>query len=348
MAASAKNNRDSQIVRRRSDAAVVSLRPELSAQVIGQSRIRPVQLAEIDRALSLFLGDGSEGRGQIEDKIFSFRQLARREHYDLTRQMVGIYQDQIVHACLFVCQPGRSAFIFTSPVRSQDSSESNLSSLANQTLRSTCQWALHEGASLIQILTEPNDANRQDLCRRSGFRKLTDLIYLLRTADHSPGIRPKLPATMRWLSYAPEHKDLFGKVIRRTYEDSQDCPELSELRDIEDVLESHQGAGDFKPELWRLLLQDDEPLGVMIVSPLRSEDALELTYMGLAPSARGKGLGTLILQEAFYLSNRIGTLPLTLAVDSRNQAAIRIYTGAGFQVVLRRTVFIFSSRWPGV
>jgi mycothiol synthase len=342
---SAGNNQDIQIVRRRSDAAVVSLRPDLSAQVVRPSRVRPVQPGEIDQALALFLADGSEGRQQMEDKLFSFKQLARREHYDLSRQMVGLYQGQIVHACLFVSQPGRSAFIFTSPVRSQDSSGSNLSSLAGQTLRSTWQWALHEGASLIQILTEPEDVNRQDLCRRSGFRKLTDLIYLFRIADPSPAVRPHLSDSMRWLTYTPERSDLFGEVIRRTYEDSQDCPELSDLRDIEDVLASHQGAGHFKPAWWRLLLQDDEPLGVLIVSPLRSGDVLELTYMGLAPSARGKGLGKLMLQEAFYLC---GTLPLTLAVDSRNQAAYRLYTGAGFQVVLRRTAFILSSRWPGV
>lgn len=348
MAQSAKNNQDMQIVRRRSDAAVVSLRPGLSAQVIPQSKIRPVRPTEIDQALGLFLADGGEARQPIEDKIVSFKQLARRERYDLTRQMVSLYQDQIVHACLFVCQPGRSAFVFTSPVRSKGSSDSSLSSLAIQTLRSTCQWAIREGASLIQIVTEPEDVNRQNLCRRSGFRKLTDLIYLLRSADPSPAVRPRLPAPMRWLTYAPEHKNLFGRVIRQTYKDSQDCPELSDLREIEDVLASHRVAGDFRPELWRLLLQGDEPLGVLILSPLRSQDALELTYMGLSPSARGKGIGRLLLAEAFYLSDRFGALPLTLAVDCRNETAYRLYRGAGFQVVLRRTVFILSSRWPGV
>ncbi len=327
---------------------MVSLRPGISAQVIPQGKIRPIQASEIDQALTLFLSERSEARQHIEDKILSFKQIARREHYDLTHQMVALYQDQMVHACLFVSQPGRSAFIFTSPVRSQGFSETNMSSLAHQTLRTTCQWALREGASLIQILTEPEDVNRQNLCRRSGFRPMTDLIYLFRSADPAPAVRRPPPDTMRWLTYTPEHIDLFGRTILRTYEDSQDCPELSSLREIEDVLASHRATGHFRPELWRLLLQDDEPLGVLIVSPLRTQDALELTYMGLAPSARGKGLGRFMLREAFYLSNRIGNLPLTLAVDCRNQAAYRLYTSVGFQSVLRRRVFIFSSRWLGV
>lgn len=349
MAQSAGENRGMEITRRPPDGAVVPLhRPDLSRQVIRPGRIRRVEPSEIDAALELILTESGETRPQMEDKIFSFKQLARREQYDLTRQMVGLYQGRIVHACLFICQPGRSAFILTSPVRSNGSSGSNLSSLAGRTLRFTCQWALHEGASLIQVLTEPNDTNRNDLCRHSGFRKLTDLIYLLRPADLTPGVRGEPPAGMRWLTYAPEHNDLFTQVISRTYEDSQDCPELSELRDIEDVIVSHQGAGEFKPELWRLLLQNDEPLGVMILSPLRSHDALELTYMGLAPSARGKGLGNLMLREIFYQAKQFGNLPITLAVDCRNHVAFRLYTGAGFQVVLRRTAFILSSRWLGV
>jgi len=345
----AGNNRGIEITRRHPEGAVVSLhRPDLSRQVIRPGQIRRVEPSEIDAALELILTNDSEARLQIEDKIFSFKQLARREQYDLTRQMVCLYQGRMVHACLFICQPGRSAFILISPVRSNGSSDSHLSSLASRTLRFTCQWALREGASLIQVLTEPNDSNRIALCRHSGFRKLTDLIYLLRPADPVPGARGRLPAGMRWLTYAPEHNDLFAQAINRTYEDSQDCPELSELRDIGDVIASHQATGHFQPELWRLLLQDDEPVGVMILSPLRSNDALELTYMGLASSARGKGLGKLMLREIFYQAKQFDNLPITLAVDCRNHVAFRLYTGAGFQVVLRRTAFILSSRWPGV
>jgi mycothiol synthase len=346
MAARASKDRGHKIVRHRPDASAVLLEgSDRAVQVIPSTRIRRVQSEEIEQGLELFLTDGTESRQEIADKIRFFQQLAQREHYDLSRLMVGLYQGQIVHACLLIDQPGRSAFLFTSPVRAHGSAGANFSSLACQTLRSTCQWSLREGASLIQVITEPDDTNRNDLCRRSGFRPLTDLIYLLRPDNPAPAIRPSLPEGMRWLTYAPEHKDLFTQAIGGTYEDSQDCPELSDLRDMADVVESHQGAGHFQPELWQVLLQNDQPLGVLILSPLRSQDAMELTYMGLIPSARSKGLGKLLLRETFYQANRCGNLPLTLAVDCRNTAAYRLYTGAGFQAVMRRRVFILSSRW---
>jgi len=347
MAAGAGKGRGMKIVRHRPDASTMLLeRSDRTAQITPASQIRRVQPEEIEQGLELFLADGTERPPQIKDKIQSFQQLAQRELYDLSRQMVGLHQGQIVHSCLFISQPGRSAFIYTSPVRANGSAVGvNFASLASQTLRNTCQWALREGASMIQVLTETEDTNRNDLCQRSGFRRLTDLIYLLRPDDPTPVLRPRLPEGMRWQSYAPEHQDLFMQAIGETYEDSQDCPELSDLRDMEDVIASHQEAGHFQWDLWKVLLQNDQPLGVLILSPLRSQDAMELTYMGLSPSARGKGLGKLLLRETFYQANRCGNLPLTLALDCRNTAAYRLYVGAGFQAVLRRRVFIYSSRW---
>ncbi|KPK77039.1 MAG: hypothetical protein AMJ79_04600 [Phycisphaerae bacterium SM23_30] len=308
-----------------------------------RAQIRPVEPGEADQALALLLADRGEEGPEMGGKTAAFRELARQEQYNLNRQMVGLYEGQMRHACLFVPQAGGTAFVFLSRPAQTEATDAELWDLAVQTLRQLCRWAFVEGSNLLQVLLEPADFVRGELCLAGGFQRLTDLIYMFGTGNELPPPR-HMGSGLSWLSYDRSHHDLFKQVIKQTYRHSLDCPELEELREIEDVIRSHQAAGEFDGRYWKVLFDRDQPVGVLLLVPLRTPEAMELTYMGLCPEARGRGLGGFMLREALAGAHQCQNRILTLAVDCRNRTAYHLYSKFGFKTVLRRTVMIQSLR----
>ena len=63
---------------------------------------------------------------------------------------------------------------------------------------------------------------------------------------------------------------------------------------------------------------------VLLLSEIPDRDAWEVAYLGLTPSARGRGLGRAVLAHALELA--AAHVPrLELAVDVRNHPATRLY-----------------------
>ncbi|HEY3313188.1 MAG TPA: GNAT family N-acetyltransferase [Anaerolineales bacterium] len=58
---------------------------------------------------------------------------------------------------------------------------------------------------------------------------------------------------------------------------------------------------------------------------------VELTYIGVAPSAQGKGLGTSLLAAFCQEARQAGYRSVALSVETDNPAAIRLYTSFGFK-----------------
>ena len=102
---------------------------------------------------------------------------------------------------------------------------------------------------------------------------------------------------------------------------------------MEDVIAGHKASGDFDPALWTLLLENGEPRGVLLLSPMRSADTLELVYLGLVPAARGRGLADLMVRQALSETARYGLTRLSLAVDEGNIPALRLYYRHGLKRV---------------
>ena len=323
---------------------IVPLQPGNLVAPESKPRIRPIHLNEIDQALKLYFADSPDNSRLLQEKVESFKRLARRQQYDLSRQMVVHCDNKIVAACLFIPQPGRNALIFTSSPSFTAQDRPEMLHWSAQALRRSCLWAFRQGSTLLQALIEPADNARCRLCEKSGFRRLTDLIYMSRCPDPLP--QPLHPLDqITWLDYQPAHHDLFKSVIALTYHESLDCPELENLRDMEDVIRSHKAAGHFDPHCWKLLFWKNEPAGALLLTPLPTPHTMELTYMGLCPPARGRQLGRLLLTEALCWARQYHMCCLTLAVDCRNHPALRLYRDFDFTPLFRRTVFIYSSRW---
>jgi ribosomal protein S18 acetylase RimI-like enzyme len=253
--------------------------------------------------------------------------------------MVVHRNHHLVYSCLFVHYPGNTSFVFTAPVSADSLPDSSLYSLSLQAFEQLCLWAFREGSILLQIMTEPADTDRQSFCHNAGFSKLTDLVYLARSChNHEPP--STLSPDIRWIPYEDQHHALLKSVIAQTYKDSLDCPELENLRSMEDIVIGHKAAGLFDPRWWHILFFQNTPAGVLLLTPLRSGNAMEITYMGLCPAFRKKGLGNTLVRQAIYYTSQSHVDNLILAVDCRNLPAYSLYTGNGFNPFLRRTVLI--------
>ena len=304
-----------------------------------QGDIRPIKPVEIDSALYLLLYEPHEPQAELEARVIRFRQMARKEHYNLERQLAAVQNGRLVFSCFFVPQPGGTAFFFLADPSQYLADDFSLGISA---VRMACRWAFNEGGAFLQTLLEIHDAMRYELCVQSGFAHLADLVYMTVTdlSDAEPAVLPK---GFSWRVYHADD-DLFQATVGETYQESMDCPELGNYRDLSSAMQGHRAAGRFEGgRWWRLLMEEDRPVGVLLMAPLRSGNVMELTYMGVCPHGRGRGLGRLLVQEALSLSFRSGMDSMVLAVDSQNLLAKRIYRESGFYGIARRRVMIRSS-----
>ena len=69
---------------------------------------------------------------------------------------------------------------------------------------------------------------------------------------------------------------------------------------------------------------------------------MELVYLGLAPGARGRGLGRQLLRHGLGLLHERRERSVTLAVDSRNTPALSLYESEGFRPAVQRAALIRS------
>lgn len=302
--------------------------------------VRPIRTHEIQQTLPLFflpLHDHADKT--LRQAVHAFRQLARQQHYDLSQQIVALRHDRIVAACLCIPQKGRYAFALTSTAPAPTPTDPDLAYLTVETIRQSTARAFKHNACFVQILLETDDKDRRDICCRAGFQPLTNLIYMMRIpSQNTPSQKPQ--PHLAWRAYQPQHHQLFKDVIKQTYLQSLDCPELENLRDMEDVITAHRASGQFDPALWQLLLYRKQPAGVLLLTPQNAHHSLDVTYMGLCPQFRKKGLSSLLMQHAIDLAAQLQYQALTLAVDQRNTPARKLYQRLNFREFLRRTALL--------
>lgn len=293
-------------------------------------------------ALELIFTDSGVSHQQSQQQIHSFKRVAELDHYDLRRQMVIEKEGKLLHAACFVPNEGGTTFVFFSQPDREPCEQDSLKPYCREMLSELVRWSFSEGATIVQVLLETADRSRRVLCLESGFSHLTDLIYLYRTRQHSSPV-VESPQNATWVEYGDATHELFKTVIAQTYQGSLDCPELENIRDMEEVVRSHKASGEYDKKLWKVLLVEDQPVGVLILSPLRNSDSMELTYMGVCQNNRGQKYGRFLLAEAMRCVNQVGFAGLTLAVDERNLPAYHLYTQFGLVELFRKTVMISTA-----
>jgi len=294
-------------------------------------QVRAIKPDEITPAVRLLL-KGNCSAHELPTHITRFLAMAAEEGYDLSRQMVVETGGELTYACLYVLRPGRMSYVFTAqPGRNP--------SEAVEALRQLSQWAFKDGSRYLQILLEPNQPQRAELSLLAGYRRLTDLYYLACRLNEVE-IPAEVPyQDIDWRDYDDAHADLFRRTIAETYIQSLDCPELAQIRSLEDTFSGFLQETGSGRCLWRLLRYQGKPAGVLLLTRLKQVAWMELTYMGIVPALRGRGWGRLLLEEALRMSRQNDSEVIMLAVDQRNHPARRLYQQFGFNEMLARQIF---------
>jgi GNAT superfamily N-acetyltransferase len=254
--------------------------------------------------------------------------------------LFGAYRaGRLVSAAAAVESPGASAMIFApfeglTPLR-EDAGVAVLERLK--------EAAWDRSIKLLQVLFKPEATALARLLDRAGFVYLTRLLYLQREAK---GATPSgaICADFTWLPFSKEHEDLFLTALSASYVQSLDCPELIGIRTPREVLEGHRATGIHDPYLWWVALRGAEVVGVLLLTRVAGQPWMEIVYIGVAASARGKGVSDALLAKAFTLCGQYSAKVMTLAVDRGNTPARRMYDRWGFVQTNTRDAWIATSK----
>lgn len=202
--------------------------------------------------------------------------------------------------------------------------------------------------AIVQALPEPRESWTIDACTTSGFIHVGNLTYMraavppLRKlgearAEGWPGgievvSASSIPAARR--------AEVLVEALDSSYEQTLDCPELCGLRETEDILESHRSTGVHDPALWWVVFEDHRPRGTILLSRCPEQQAVELVYLGLAPSLRGRGLARRLMDQGFRATASARLGEMTCAVDERNTPAVKLYKSCGFRAFSQRVAMV--------
>lgn len=228
--------------------------------------------------------------------------------------------------------PGKAAIVWPPRVM-----PAQPASLIGELLEAACRRMaardVRVAHALVEIVTEADDA----ALRGAGFDPLADLLYLVSLKNQFPTSRPNSP--LQFEPYCAQNHHRLARVVKATYEQTLDCPRISDVRSIDEVLEGYRATGVFDPGRWLIVRQGGRDVGCLLLADHPEHGNWELVYMGLLAPARGNGWGADIARHGQWLTGRAGCGRMVLAVDADNAPAIALYAAVGFQAWDRRTVY---------
>jgi mycothiol synthase len=145
---------------------------------------------------------------------------------------------------------------------------------------------------------------------------------------------------IRCEKFTPETVARFVQLIEQTYQGSLDCAYLNGIRTGDEAIVSHKLSGEFHPDCWSLYTVEGHDAGVAMLNDHPDQDAVELVYIGVAPHARGQGLGRRMLQDCIRDAVGRGRAVMFLAVDCENRFANALYGEFQFAELARRRVML--------
>lgn len=217
------------------------------------------------------------------------------------------------------------------------------------------------GVTFLQAACDGPDQG--ELLRLGGFEQLADLSLMAlprgafaeaaRLADLAAK-NPKLanrPGVAQWAAspaVGENWPELFSSIAAATFVDTRDCPLLGGYRSAEEIVQCYRRAAVSDPSLCRLLRFDGAWAGCLVLTRHGAQPgdaneapsaALELTYMGLVPEYRRRGLSARLLAETVRLAAELDASQVVLAVDQKNRPATTVYQRLGWRQVASESVW---------
>lgn len=270
-----------------------------------------------------------------------FLRYARKQAIPLGGLWVWLSDGGAVQAAsLVVPNPGKTAMIFASRAMDDTCRRKVIAAVER-----ACAAMADDGIFLVQSLLEPRERAERRLFEAAGFEFLATLAYLQRSSTGRRAIPPaSWPPGSSLESFSEANEVDFIRALGESYEETLDCPGLSGLRRTEDILAGHKATGQFDPGLWTLVRLNGRSVAILLLNRSAQQNTIELVYLGLLRSARGRGIGRSLLHHGLAQCADAGASAVTLAVDEKNTPAMRLYARAGFRRILRRVAVIRSLR----
>lgn len=282
----------------------------------------------------------------IESEVLQRQKLAPtprpREYTAHGQRLAGVY---------FTCLPGSLAML--GAMRTLGGFEHLGSQLLTESVAE-----LRDVLSIAQIqaAVDEKDLTGQRMLERSNFCYMSSVDQMWLDIGSSTQILPPYPLSsfsldsehekadsrsgVHWTNATLLTEQQFTELLEATFHGSLDCPELSGLRPMNDVLSSFLMGQEFaEVSNWLVVWLEDDPVGCLLLAD-HPNLVSEIAYMGLVSVARHRGLGMELVRHATERAKRLGHSGLVLAVDVRNEPAIRTYARCGFRFHRRLKVYL--------
>ena len=198
-------------------------------------------------------------------------------------------------------------------------------------------WAqahVSEHPKRLQNATYGGNVAANDLLKRHGYELIRQFWTMAVEFDVPPPaphladgltIRAFDPATDAYATYAAS-----DEAFRDHWQHVH--------REFEDWKEQRMRSQSFDPSLWFLAMDGAEVAGVALCR--HTEDAGEISTLGVRRAWRKRGVGLALLYHAFGEFYRLAKPRITLGVDAQNPSgATRLYERAGMRVERQYTVY---------
>jgi ribosomal protein S18 acetylase RimI-like enzyme len=191
--------------------------------------------------------------------------------------------------------------------------------------------------TLAQTLIGNQDVLLSRAFTNAGFTKLAILTFM--EQNRVPNQKTKHEGiSIRRI--ARKDDELLGQLLNETYIDSLDCPKIHGAREVQQIIDGHRGGTDENSQVWAIAELENKPAGVILLNSHHKFNTIELCYIGVAPFARGCGVGNALMQYAADKTKKLDCQRVTLAVDSKNIPAIQLYKKWNFFEKNKRVTFI--------
>jgi ribosomal protein S18 acetylase RimI-like enzyme len=304
--------------------------PDRSSSAPSAEQARP---DELPRAFELTFHHAAPRERRL--RVANALELIHRGELDPAGVFVIRRIEDLAGAIICLPVPGASGLVWPpqTPERAPDSIE-----LEDLLVATGLRWLRSRGAKLVQSLLAEQESNLAEPLLRNGFAHVTSLWYM-RHPLRGPDLSVRNNLTLQKLADADPV--LVRQTLLRSYEQSLDCPEVNGVRSIDEIIEGHRSQGVHDPGRWWLATDRGQALGVLLLASVPESSSMDLSYLGIVPDARRRGIGRSLTCKAIQEARAAGAVQLTLAVDVRNQPAWQLYRSLGFEPFERREVYLW-------
>ena len=266
-------------------------------------------------------------------RLGAIMQHHRSGQVDLQGVFQAKYENTLVGAMYAQCRPDGAVMLWVPSMAKEFSFEPIFEPLVQ-----FCQSKNAFAAVALADRNQPFD--EETFCTVGQFRFLSDLIYLaVEISPNEPQDKGNRLQFVPISDYSDDIADRLTRLVKQTYQNSLDFPDLMQIAPVEQVVQGYKTASLFRPELWFFIQQGGADIGALLLTDAPPEQ-MELTYMGLLESARGQGLAREIVRFAKGVASREKRLLLLTSVDAKNIAACQSYLSQGFKAWDRKKVYV--------